>query len=397
MIEQGGLSMKKKAANGDGSIRKRPDGLWEARITVNQPGTGKTVRRSVYGKTQKEAREKKTALLRSLDTRNYVEPSKLTLEGWANTWIDNYVAPNLKPLTLDAYRSVMRRHIFPALGALRVQEIGPAHVQGFYADMVKAGLSSKTVRNVSAILSKCLTSAVKQQIITINPCSLAELPKTKKAEITPLKDAEIPLFLKAISGMEEENLLALCLFCGLREGEAMGLSWDCIDFKTGKITIRQQLIKRREKGGQYGIQDSTKSGRIRVIDAPQIALEYLKRELAKQSENRLKLGDLWENPANLVFTDPLGRNFKQPNIYKHFKTVVASIGRPDLRIHDLRHTAATVALASGANLKAVQSMLGHSTAAFTLQIYAHSTETMMKDTAERMQAYFENLDNKKQA
>ncbi|MBR6145163.1 MAG: site-specific integrase [Treponema sp.] len=391
------MAKKGKAASGDGSIRKRPDGRWECRISINDPATGKTSRRSFYGSTQKEVREAKTALLRSIDEKNYIKPQQLTLEAWSENWIADYVAVNLKPLTLDAYRSVLRRHILPQLGKLKVQAITPAQVQGFYAKMVKDGLSPKTVRNVAAILSKCLTAAVKQGIISFSPCSRAELPKIKKTEITPLRDAEVPMFLKAISGMEEENLFALCLFCGLREGEAMGLAWDAIDFETGKIFIKQQLIKRREAGGQYELQDSTKNGRDRVIDAPPIALDYLKRERAKQSANRLKLGDAWENENNLVFTDPLGRNLKQPNIYKHFKTAAASIGRPDLRIHDLRHSCATLALASGANLKSVQTLLGHSTAAFTLAIYSHATEEMQHDTSARIQAYFENLDLGKRA
>ena len=383
---------KTRAASGDGSIRQREDGLWEARVSLGfDPGTGKPVRKSIYRKTQKEVREAKTALLRALDTNNYREPQKITVGGWSQTWIDTYVSVNLKPLTLDSYNSILRRHILPGLGAMKVQELTPAHIQKFYAKMLKSGLSEKTVLNVAAVLRKLLSFAVKQGIIAVNPCLLTELPKSKKKEIHPLTNEEIPKFLEAIAGMQEENAFALCLFCGMREGEILGLSWDDVDLRTGKIYVKQQLIRRREKGGTYEIQDSPKNGRSRDIYLPNIAVEYLKREKRKQAENRLLAGELWYNPSNLVFTDSYGCNLKTVNFYKHFKKAAESIGRPELRPHDLRHTAATVSLESGVNIKDVQSLLGHATAAFTMQVYAHTTESAQRDTAQRVQAYYDDL------
>ena len=191
-----------------------------------------------------------------------------------------------------------------------------------------------------------------------------------------------------------EVVYAICLFCGLREGEALGLSWDCVDFENRQITIRQQLIKGKAAGSQYQLQDSPKNGRSRVIDCPQIALSFLKQERARQAENHLKalqFGETWENPWHLVFTDSHGKNFQTITFYRRFKRIAESIGRPDLRPHDLRHSAATIALAAGADLKSVQSLLGHATASFTLSTYAHATEDMKRDTANRMQTYFENL------
>ncbi len=257
--------------------------------------------------------------------------------------------------------------------------------------MTKAGLSGKTVKNVSAVLHKAFSVALKQGMISANPCGAAELPKVERHEIAPLTDDEIPKFLAAIETSPMRNAFALCLFAGLREGECLGLSWAQVDIQKGRITISQQLQREKIKGGRYFIAPTTKSGKPRTIEPPPIAFEYLQAERVKQLENRLAAGSAWANPDDLVFTDETGKHYAIHTFYKRFKAVAASIGRPDARPHDLRHTAATVAIASGADVKSVQDMLGHATASFTLNVYAHTSEQMMKDTAARMQSYYEGL------
>lgn len=164
-----------------------------------------------------------------------------------------------------------------------------------------------------------------------------------------------------------------------------------MDFEKGRITVSQQLQREKIKGGTYYIAPSTKSGKPRTIEPPPIAFEYLRAERVKQMENRLKVGPIWSNPDDLVFTDEAGGHYAIHTFYKRFKAIAASIGRPDARPHDLRHTAATVAIASGADIKSVQDLLGHATASFTLNVYAHTSEQMMKDTAARMQSYYDGL------
>ena len=224
-----------------------------------------------------------------------------------------------------------------------------------------------------------------------NPCDAAELPKAEHKEIHPLTDDEIPRFLAAIDESPMRNAFALCLFAGLREGECLGLSWGQVDFERGRITVSQQLQKEKTKGGKYYIAPTTKSGKPRTVEPPAIAFEYLRAERVRQLENRLKAGPAWDNPDDLVFTSDIGKHYAIHTFYKRFKAIAASIGRPDARPHDLRHTAATVAIASGADIKRVQDMLGHATAAFTLNVYAHTSEKMMADTSARMQNYYENL------
>ncbi|MCI8477087.1 MAG: site-specific integrase [Oscillospiraceae bacterium] len=379
-------------AQGSGTIRQRPDGRWEARYTVGRdPGTGKQVQRSVYGSTQKEVRQKLAQVVASIDKGIYQAPNKITVAEWADEWLTTFCVNKVKLLTYQSYEGIIKNHIKPAIGAVELQAVKGAHIQRLYNSMTKAGLSGKTVKNVSAVLHKAFGVALKQGIIQVNPCDAAELPKAKKHEISPLADDEIPLFLSAIDDSPMRNAYALCLFAGLREGECLGLSWEQVDFERGRITIDQQLQKENIKGGKYYIAAFTKSGKPRTIEPPPIAFNYLRAERIKQIENRSKAGPIWNNPDNLVFTDESGKHYAISTFYRRFKKIAASIGRPDARPHDLRHTAATVAVASGADIKSVQDLLGHATASFTLNVYTHTSEKMMKDTAARMQNYYDGL------
>lgn len=384
--------MAGKRGNNEGSIRQRPDGRWEARVTVGtNPGTGKPERRSIYGKTQAEVRKKMTTILNELDKGTYQTPNKMTVTAWMEEWLTTFCANKVKPLTYSSYQGIIRNHIAPQIGAMELQAVRGMHVQKLYNTMTENGASGKTVKNVSAVLHKAFTIAIKQGIIQLNPCEGAELPKVEKHEITPLSDEEIPLFLAALEDEPMGNAYALCLLAGLREGECLGLSWEQIDFKRRRITISQQLQKEKKKGAQYYIAPTTKSGKPRVIEPPAIAFDYLRAEQTRQFENRLRLGSDWHNPHNLVFTNECGEHYKIFTFYSHFKKIAASIGRPDARPHDLRHTAATVAIASGADIKSVQDMLGHATASFTLNVYTHTSEQMMKDTASRVQGYYDSI------
>jgi len=387
-------------ANGSGSIRKvsRIHGgktytYWEARYCAGyNTANGKPIRKSISGNTQKEVAEKLRAATKDLDTGEYIAPTKMTVRQWFNTWLDTFCINKVRESTMYAYRAIVKKHIDPRIGALELQAVKGVDIQRVYNAMIDVGLSGKTVKNVSAVMHKAFAMARKQGYITSNPCEGAELPKIKKTEIHPFTDDEIPIFLKAVSDDPMANAYALCLFAGLREGECLGLPWSNVDFKKGKITVSQQL--QRHEGKYYYISDTTKSGKSRTISPPRIAFDYLSAERQRQVENRFKAGEAWSNPDDLVFTNNLGEHLAIPTFVNHFKKIAASIGRPDARVHDLRHTAATVAIASGADIKSVQQLLGHATAAFTLDVYAHSSEKMQEDTADRMQSYYNNLNIK---
>jgi len=387
------MTTKKKAANGTGSIRRRKDGRWEGQYVAGYNGcTGKIIRRSVYGKTQKEVRKKLTDITKSLDSGTYKTPNKITVSQWLDEWINVFCAHAIKPLTLTSYKSIAKNYINPRIGAIQLQGLRGSHIQKIYNDMFSDGLSPKTIKNVSAVIHKALSTAQKQGIINQNPSDTTDIPKIQKHEIKPFTEAEIPLFISECAKDIMGIAFIICLLSGLREGECMGLQWDAVDFQSKRITIRQQLQREQHKGGKYYIA-TTKSNKIRVIAPPPIAFDYLREEHTRQLERQLKAGESWCNHWDLVFTDELGGHYKTSTFYKHFKRLASKIGRPDARPHDLRHTAATIAIANGADIKSVQAMMGHATAAFTMDIYTHASEKMMDDTADRVQRYYKNLKN----
>lgn len=382
-----------RAAQGSGTIRQRKDGRWEARYTVGRdPGTGKQVQRSIYGDTQKEVRQKLRDITTEIDDGSYSTPSKMTLGAWLDVWLAEYTS-NLKPRTHALYRGHIEYRVKPALGAMKLSAIKPHDIQTFYNQLQKETkdkppLSPKSIKNIHGVLHKMFSQAMEIGYIKTNPSDVCKLPKIIKAEIKPLDDGQITLFLQAIQGHTYENLYVVDLFTGLRQGEILGLTWDCVDFKTGIITIYRQL-QRIDGTYKHASLKNDKSRRITV--APAI-VELLHEHRRRQYEMRLKAGSAWEN-SNLVFTNEFGGHLVRETVYRNFKRIVKRLGISDARFHDLRHSYAVASLQSGDDIKTVQENLGHHTAAFTLDVYGHATERMKAESAARMDGYFRRVKN----
>ena len=283
------------------------------------------------------------------------------------------------------------KYIIPNLGATKLEDLQTPLIQRFYNNLLKprkpgvAPLAPKTVRCIHGIFHSALSKAVQLGYLRSNPSDACELPRAIRKEIVPLEDEQIAVFLKAIEGHTHEYLYKIALFTGMREGEVLGLTWDCIDFKRGTLVIRRQLVRDREKGGEYHF-STPKNGKMRVIALPQTVIELFAAQRNKQTLMMLDAGKAWEN-NNLIFTNPTGGYLSYRTVYDCFKRVVKKIGFPNTRFHDLRHTYAVVAIKSGDDIKTVQENLGHATAAFTLDIYGHVTEQMKHASADRMEAF----------
>lgn len=395
--------MARKAAAGTGTIRKKTvtrSGkeytYWEARYSAGKdPGTGKQIQRSITGKTQKEVAQKLKAATASIDAGTYTAPSKMTVGEWLDIWSRDYLG-GVKPHTVASYTGNIKNHIKPALGAVKLEALSAHTVQGFYNKLGeghngKHGLSPKTVKNVHGVLHKALQQAVAIGYIRFNPTDACTLPRMQKREIKPLDEEQSKSFLKAIQGHRMEDLFTVTLFTGMREGEVLGLTWDNVDFDRGTIFINKQLQREKKKGGRY-IFAPLKNDKARTITPAPWVMQLLRAHRGRQNEQRLGAGKLWEN-SRLVFTDELGRHLAIHTVYKEFKAVVASIGCPDARFHDLRHSYAVAAIRSGDDIKTVQGNLGHATAAFTLDVYGHVTDQMKKESAARMEGYIKGVLN----
>ena len=378
--------------NGEGTIRKRSDNRWEGRYF--DPVLQK--QKSVYGKTQKEVSSKIKDILRDIDEGAYIAKHILTMGQWLDFWFKTYNS-NVKPLTYDAYSAIIKNHIKPQIGDIQLQEVQPHHIQGMYNYLIDKengkGLSVKTVQNVHCVTNKSLQQAVKLGYIKNNPASACVLPKHIKKKITPMDTEVIGNFLKEIKKDEFSDLYYVTLFTGMRQGEVLGLKWDCIDFKKGCIRIKQQIKKRKGKNQKYYLAP-TKSSKERIIYPAQFIMDVLQETKIRQNRWKQRAKTEWSTDEmcdGLVFTTDRGEHLVPNTVYKHYKKIVSAIEQDDLRFHDLRHSFAVISLENGDNIKLVQEALGHFSAAFTLDTYGHITNKALVESANRMQSYISSL------
>lgn len=385
-----------RAANGVGSIRKKTVNkngkeyiYWEARYTAGfDPGTGKQIQPSISGKTQKEVAQKLKQVTYEIDQGTYLPPTKLTVQEWLDIWVKDYLE-DVKESTKYLYMRSIEQYILPHLGAVKLEALTSPMIQALYNKLLKPvksdikALSAKSVRNVHGVLHKALQQAVLNGYLRVNPSDACKPPRVVKKEIHPLDETQVAEFLVAIQGHTHEYLYKITLFTGMREGEVLGLTWDCLDLEHGTLLIKQQLCREKKKGGKYYF-SQPKNGKSRVLHLPPSVIQLFRLQKLKQDDMRLKAGDCWEE-NNLVFTNQTGGYLSYRTVYDCFKRIVEKIGCPEARFHDLRHTYAVMALKSGDDIKTLQENLGHATPEFTLDYYGHVTTQMRHDSADRME------------
>ena len=382
--------MATKKANGSGTIRKRADGRWEGKYTLGyDPKTGKLIRKSVYGKTQKEVRLALSKIVSEMDSGTYAEPSKMKVSQWLDEWLTSYTM-NIKPATRSAYKEHIRVHIKPSLGDIPLKQLSTRDIQQLYTNLLKEReLSPKTVRNIHGVLHRTLEQAKLLGYIRVNPADAAVTPRVEKKQVETLDAEDIGKFLAAIRGTKYEYPLFVAVFTGLRQGELLGLTWDCVDFEHGMLLINKQ--HNRVKGDTEFRFASLKNDKARVLTVADEVIDVLKLQKHRQESWAAALGNGWENPDNLVFTTEFGQYINNKILYQNFKRIAKKLGKPDLRFHDLRHTYAVNSLRAGDDIKTVQENLGHATASFTLSTYAHATPGMKRESAKRMTAFIRSV------
>ena len=258
-------------------------------------------------------------------------------------------------------------------------------------------LSGKSIKNIHGILSKALNTAVNQGLIRDNPAQRVTIPKIIKEEVKPLTEDQQKAFLLTLKNHRFNNLYTVIMFTGLREGEAIGLTWDCIDFQKGTLKVYRQLQRTPDEWGVFRFVP-LKNSKTRTIKLSPYIIGVLHQQKTQQKLDKLAAGALWkgfqmieDQETDFVFTDKLGEHLKSVTVYNNFKRLAAQIGVPDARVHDLRHTFAVISLQNGDDYKTVQDALGHATAAFTLDVYGHVSERMMEAHAARQQEYIKAL------
>ena len=317
-----------KNAKGSGTIRKRSDGRWEARYTTGiDPKTGKQIQKSVYGKTQKEVRMRLTEVTSELDNGTYIEPCKMTVDQWLDAWLEEYT-PDVKPLTLVSYRTHAKNNIRPYFGPMRLSALDAPTIQKLYNRLLRGDderkpLSPKTIKDLHGVLHRALQQAVQLGLIRVNPASACKPPRVEKPNIHPLADENVTKFLTAIRGDDFEAIFQLGLFTGMRQGELLGLMWECINFDTDTILVDKQLQRSYERGGGYRF-ISPKNGKARLISAAPSIMAILKQQRQRQNAMRQQAGTAWEE-SSLVFTDEFGCHLSPVTVRKHCKAALNAI------------------------------------------------------------------------
>lgn len=381
-----GKGTKRRSASGDGSIYQREsDGRWVAQVTLPDGS-----RKYLYGKTQAEARAKKTKALHDLDRGiPLTRDERQTLAQYLAVWLD-MIRPAIKPKTYRTYEPIIRTHVVPTLGKLPLTRLSPPHVQRLYAQLIAAGLSTTTVHHVHMVLHKALADALRLGLISRNVTAAVTPPRIREHQMRVLSLADVSALLAAADGDRLEALYVVALSTGMRQGELLGLRWQDVDLERGTAQVRQTLYRAGDPP-QFGT-PKTRTGR-RLVKLNRHCIAALYEHRVRQRLEKLKRINVWATELDLIFCNTIGGAIDPTNLLRQqFYPLLARAGLPRVRFHDLRHTAATLLLARRMPTKSVSDMLGHASTQITSNIYSHVTPDIQQDVADTMDAILDEAE-----
>ena len=373
-----------------GSIRKDPErGTWS--FTIDVPGVSgnrRQIKRRGFP-TKKAANAAMVEVLGEVRQGVFVAPSRLTTGAYLRSWLDQLPSTGRRPTTVAGYRGLVERHALPVIGAVRLGELGPLHIDAIYRAMHAAGLSARTIRFLHAVLGRAFADAERKGLIARNPVRGSTPPSAASArapEQTVWTPDELRRFLTATADHHHGTLFRLAALTGLRRGEVLGLARDALDLDVGRLVVRQALVE--VKGELVTSEPKTARSR-RTVDLDAGTVAALRAHRAEQHRIRLLAGPGWA-ACGLVFVSPDGTPYKAESISQAFERAVRRTDLPRIRFHDLRHTHATHLLASGANARLVSERLGHSSVAFTLDTDGHVLPGQQASAVAAVAALVEN-------
>jgi integrase len=371
-----------KRGNGEGSIYQDAGGRWRSVVDLGYRD-GRRSRKYLSGQTRNEVATKLRRILDEHEAGLEISTNghAPTVEVWLNHWLDNIAVQKVRPSTLVGYRGYVRNRIIPTIGRHRIDKLRPEHLERFYAGLTAEGLSPATIRQVHRITSRALKVAVQRGRIRHNVATLVELPPVIQHEIEPLTAQQARAVLATARGRRNAARWSVALAMGLRQGEALGLTWEAIDLDAGTITVRQAL-QRKPGGGLVMVPPKSRAGR-RVIPMPAQLTEALRAQKVSQATERLAAGPAWID-TGMVFATPFGKAVDPRNDYREWRQLLRDAGVPPARLHDARHTAATLLLTQGVPARVVMEILGHSQISLTLGTYTHVVPELARDAARRM-------------
>ena len=374
--------MAKKRKSGTGTVRQRGDGRWEGRVVIGYDDNGLPKTKNVLAKTKRECQEKLKTLTESMVGRNdrKVKPDML-FGDWLCYWYETHSKPALRASTRNNYENVIHNHVLPEIGKIPLNKLSQNDLQQFYGRLKKngrkrlteqygAGLSDRMVRMCHAVCRSALERAVRDDLLRTTPAIGCKLPPKKAHEMQVLARDELQRFLIQAQAEGYYELFLLDLATGLRRGELLALQWNDLDFETGVLTISKQVSLVR---GKIVMSVPKTKSSIRKLVLPPAVVQVLK-EYRESNHSR------WMFPSPVLEDLPLNPG----SVYDRLQLILEHANCKQVRFHDLRHTFATLALQNGMDVKTLSAMLGHVSAATTLDIYTHSTSDMQHAAARKI-------------
>jgi integrase len=372
-----------------GHLEERGKDRWYIVLELGRDADGKRRRRRVTFDGKKTAAEKELVrLLRQLDTGTYLEPDRVTVAEYLRQWLADYAKPKVAPRTYERYEEIVRLHLAPELGHLKLAKLRPAQISAFYAKELEKGnkqtkgaLSAQTVLHHHRVLKEALRQAVKWQLLYHNPAEAVEPPRPEKREMKTLTAEETKELFKTSEGSALHGPIVLAATTGMRAGEVLGLHWRELDLHEGRLYVTQALQATRSQGLVFRQPKTAKSKRpVKLLP---LTVAILKAHGKEQAAERLRAGKEWKD-QDLVFPTENGLPWHPSHFHNAWRKFARDNGI-QVRFHDLRHTHATLLLCEGIHPKVVSERLGHSTVGITLDTYSHVLPDLQDEAVSRLQ------------
>jgi integrase len=370
-----------KRSSGESSISKGTDGRWHGYVSMGLKEGGKRDRRHVAAVKRADV----VRMVRELEEQRdagVVLPSgrAVTVEQWMNLWLDTIASRKVRPSTLTGYQTCLKR-INLHLGHHRLDKLQPEHLEAFYTRLEAEGLSSTTALLHHRVISRALKVAMQRGRVARNVATLVDAPTARREEVKPLTAGEAKRLLQVAEDLPNGARWSVALALGLRQGEALGLMWDVVDLDAGTLTVRRALQRQRGKGLVL-VEPKSRAGR-RTIKLPEPLRAALRAHLIRQAEQREAAGSVWED-RGYVFCQRNGRPIDPRRDWLDWKALLRAADVRDARVHDARHTAATLLLQQGVPARVVMEVLGHAQISLTLGTYSHVVPELAEEAAKRM-------------
>jgi integrase len=394
---------------------------------------GRRRSKAIYGRTRRAVADGLRDALKAAHDGTLIADERQTVGDFLARWLQDVARPRVRPRTFAGYDATVDRHVAPHLGKLPLRKLTPQHLQAWMTALERSGVSAGRRRYARVVLRMALNTAVRWRLVAANSATLIDPPRTTGREIRPLNPDEAKRLLTTAKNQPLEAFVTVALACGLRLGEALGLQWADVDLDAGTLQVRRAVqrfggdararrpllaerkrlraalkaLPRTQDAAETRMElrksleavrkalaplktavqitepKSTRSRR--TIALPTVVVTALRTQRVRQLEARLVAGGRWQE-GGFVFTSAIGSPLDPRNVTRQFKTLLRSAELPNVRLHDLRHSCATLLLAQGVNPRVVMETLGHSQVSLTLNTYSHVLPSLQHDAAARIDA-----------